>query len=114
VYKWSINPNPIYSQHVSAGVRNGAGSVTHVHPVTAPEPGIGAKCIIRCSRLLPWTDQGNRYLLSARDYFTKWSEAYAIPNQETLTLAEALVANFCRFGVPRELHSDQGVTLSLV
>jgi hypothetical protein len=39
------------------------------------------------------------------DYFTKWPEAYTIPNQE----AEALVTNFfCRFGVPKELHSDQG------
>jgi hypothetical protein len=46
----------------------------------------------------PWSDQGNRYLLIAMDYFTKWSEAYAIPNQEVLTVAEALVTNcFCCF-----------------
>jgi hypothetical protein len=43
------------------------------------------------------------------DYFTKWPEAYAIPNQEASTEAEVLVTNFfCRFGIPRELHSDQG------
>jgi transposase InsO family protein len=43
------------------------------------------------------------------DYFTKWPEAYAIPNQEASTIAEALVMNFfCRFSIPRELHSDQG------
>jgi hypothetical protein len=37
-----------------------------------------------------------------------WLEAYAIPNQEALTVAEALVTNFfCRFGVLQELHSDQ-------
>jgi transposase InsO family protein len=43
------------------------------------------------------------------DYFTKWPEVYAIPNQEASTVAEALVTNFfCRFGIPRELHSDQG------
>jgi hypothetical protein len=41
------------------------------------------------------------------DYFTKWPEVYAIPNQEAQT-AEALVTNiFCRFGIPREPHSDQ-------
>jgi hypothetical protein len=28
----------------------------------------------------PLSDQGNRYLLIAMDYFTKWLEAYAIPN----------------------------------
>ncbi|PNF43660.1 hypothetical protein B7P43_G16174 [Cryptotermes secundus] len=43
------------------------------------------------------------------DYFTKWPEVYAIPNQEASTIAEVLVANFfCHFGIPRELHSDQG------
>ena len=43
------------------------------------------------------------------DYFTKWPEAYAIPNQEASTIAEVLVTTlFCRFGTPRELHSDQG------
>ena len=43
------------------------------------------------------------------DYFTKWPEAYAIPNQEASRVADALVTNFfCCFGVPMELHSDQG------
>jgi transposase InsO family protein len=57
----------------------------------------------------PRSDKGNRYLLIAMDYFTKWPEVYAIPNQEASTIAEALVTNFfCRFGIPRELHSDQG------
>jgi transposase InsO family protein len=37
------------------------------------------------------------------------AEVYANPNQEASTVAETLVANFsCRFGIPRELHSDQG------
>jgi transposase InsO family protein len=45
----------------------------------------------------------------AMDYFTKWPEVYAIPNQEASTVAEALVTNFfCCFGIPRELHSNQG------
>jgi hypothetical protein len=51
---------------------------------------------------------GNRYLLVAMDYFTNWPEVYAIPNQEASTVADALVTYFfCRFGFPRELHSDQ-------
>jgi hypothetical protein len=28
------------------------------------------------------SNQGNRYLLVATDYFIKWPEAYTIPNQE--------------------------------
>jgi hypothetical protein len=40
-------------------------------------------------------------------FFIKWLEAYAIPNQETSAVAEALVTNvFCSFGVLQELHSD--------
>jgi transposase InsO family protein len=56
----------------------------------------------------PMSDQGNRYLLIAMDYFKKWPEAYAIPNQEASTIVEAVVTNFCCFGIPRELHRDQG------
>lgn len=57
----------------------------------------------------PTTDQGNRYVLVAMDYFTKWPEAYAVPDQSASTTAEHLVNEmFCRFGVPEELHSDQG------
>jgi hypothetical protein len=36
-------------------------------------------------------EKGNQYLLIAMDYFTNWPEIYAIPNQEALTMADALV-----------------------
>ncbi|KAG5885997.1 hypothetical protein JTB14_025391 [Gonioctena quinquepunctata] len=43
------------------------------------------------------------------DYFSKWAEAYALPNQEAITVADVLVKEWiCRFGIPMELHSDQG------
>jgi hypothetical protein len=59
--------------------------------------------------LFPRSNQGNRYLLIAMDYFMKWPETYTIPNQEASRVAEALVTNFfCHFVVPRELYSDQG------
>ena len=58
---------------------------------------------------LPRTSRGNRYVLVAIDYFTKWMEAYPLPDQEATTVAEALVQGmFSRFGTPSELHSDQG------
>ncbi|KAF7655095.1 hypothetical protein LDENG_00060880, partial [Lucifuga dentata] len=57
----------------------------------------------------PVTDHCNRYILVAMDYFTKWPEAYAVPDQSTATTAEKLVQEmFCCFGAPEELHSDQG------
>jgi hypothetical protein len=49
------------------------------------------------------------------DYFTKWPEAYAIPNQEDSTVAEVLVNNFfCRFGIPRSYLATKAVTSSLL
>ncbi|GFX37800.1 retrovirus-related Pol polyprotein from transposon 412 [Trichonephila clavipes] len=43
------------------------------------------------------------------DYFTKRPEAYPIPDQEASTVAEVLVQHWIsRFGVPLQLHSDQG------
>ena len=52
---------------------------------------------------------GNRYVLVAMEYFTRWAEAYAIPNQEAETIAEKLVSQlFLLFSPPEQLHSDQG------
>lgn len=57
----------------------------------------------------PETNNGNRYLLVAMDYFSKWPEVYPIPNQEATTVADQLVNDWIsRFGVPLELHTDQG------
>jgi len=57
----------------------------------------------------PKTKNGNSYILVASDYFTRWVEAYAIPNQEAVTVATKLVDNmFCTFSVPDQLHSDMG------
>ena len=57
----------------------------------------------------PDSDAGNRYILVVGDYFTKWVEAYAIPDQEARTVANKLVDEFfCRYSPPEQLHSDQG------
>ncbi|KAF7648160.1 hypothetical protein LDENG_00161160 [Lucifuga dentata] len=57
----------------------------------------------------PVTDHSNRYVLVEMDYFTKWPEAYAVPDQGAATTAEKLVQEMlCQFGAPEELHSDQG------
>ena len=57
----------------------------------------------------PESNQGNKVVLIVADYFTKWMEAFPLPNQEAETVAKKLVEEVvCRFGVPGQLHSDQG------
>ena len=58
---------------------------------------------------LPVSNDGNKYIMIVVDYFTKWAESYAIPNQEACTVADKLVQEFIsRFGCPRQIHTDQG------
>ena len=55
------------------------------------------------------TKHGNVYILVLSDYFTKWTEAYPIPNHTAFTVADCVVTQFiARFGVPQVIHTDQG------
>ncbi|KAF7643046.1 hypothetical protein LDENG_00246090 [Lucifuga dentata] len=76
-----------------------------------------AKMLRRLQSLFYWPNchqdvclsTGNCYVLVAMDYFTKWPEVYAVPDQSAATTAEKLVQEmFCQFGAPEEIHSDQG------
>ena len=58
---------------------------------------------------LPESSHKNSYVLVVSDYFTRWTEAYALPNQESATVAHKLVDEFFfRFSLPEQLHSNQG------
>ena len=56
----------------------------------------------------PVTKTGSRFILVAQDNFTKFVEAYAIPDQTAETVANKLVMEFfSRYGLVLDLHSDQ-------
>ena len=58
---------------------------------------------------LPLTARGNRYVVVFLDYFTKWAEAFAVPDQRAETVAKLFVEQIvCRHGLPDELLSDRG------
>ncbi len=57
---------------------------------------------------LKLTRQGNKYILSIIDYYTKYAEAIALPNQEAETVVRALEQVFARHGMPSVLLTDQG------
>ena len=57
---------------------------------------------------LPETEQGNRHILVISDYYTKWTESFAMRAMEAVTVARLLVEeDICRFGVPSAIHTDQ-------
>ena len=60
---------------------------------------------------LPVTSNGNRYIVVAMDYFSKWPEARAIPNIKAETVAKFIYEDIiCRHGVPQEILSDRGTS----
>ena len=57
----------------------------------------------------PMTARRNRYILVISDIFSKWVEAYAIPDQTAETVAKVLMNEYMvRYGIPQRIHSDQG------
>ena len=52
---------------------------------------------------------GNIGVITVVDSWIKWCEAFPLPNQEAVTVADCLVTEvFLRFGVPKTLHTDRG------
>ncbi|XP_022031329.1 uncharacterized protein LOC110932291 [Helianthus annuus] len=54
------------------------------------------------------TSKGNRYILVAIDYVSKWVEAQALPTNEARVVLKFLKKLFSRFGTPKALISDRG------
>ncbi|XP_070022008.1 uncharacterized protein [Nicotiana sylvestris] len=53
--------------------------------------------------------RGNKYILLAVDYVSKWVEAIALPTNDAMVVAAFVKKNiFLRFGTPRALISDEG------
>ncbi|GKC96200.1 putative nucleotidyltransferase, ribonuclease H [Tanacetum coccineum] len=53
-------------------------------------------------------NEGNKYILVAVDYVSKWVEAQALPTNDARVVVKFLRGLFARFGVPKALISDRG------
>ena len=57
----------------------------------------------------PRSNQGNVYILTCLDSFTKWAEAFPLRTKEAEPIARILTEKvFCRLGTPLSILSDQG------
>nr|GFB44278.1 hypothetical protein [Tanacetum cinerariifolium] len=54
------------------------------------------------------TSRGNKYILVAVDYLSKWVEAKTLPTNDALVVCKFLKSLFARFGAPRAIISDRG------
>nr|GEX60523.1 reverse transcriptase domain-containing protein [Tanacetum cinerariifolium] len=54
------------------------------------------------------SSRGNRYILVAVDYLSKWLEAKALPTNDARVVVKFLKSFFARFGTPRAIISDRG------
>nr|GEW82830.1 reverse transcriptase domain-containing protein [Tanacetum cinerariifolium] len=52
--------------------------------------------------------RGNKYILVAVDYLSKWVEAKALPTNDARFFYKFLKSLFARFGTPRAIVSDRG------
>nr|GEY13006.1 reverse transcriptase domain-containing protein [Tanacetum cinerariifolium] len=52
--------------------------------------------------------QGNKYILVAIDYLSKWVEAKALPMNDARVVVKFLKSLFSRFGTPKAIISDRG------
>ena len=58
---------------------------------------------------LPMTFKENRYVFVVEDYFTKFVNLYALPNQTAQSVVQCLFEDYVLVhGIPEVLHSDQG------
>nr|GEZ98081.1 reverse transcriptase domain-containing protein [Tanacetum cinerariifolium] len=54
------------------------------------------------------SSRGNKYILVAVDYLSKWVEAKAFPTNDARVVCKFLKSLFARFGSPRAIISDRG------
>ena len=80
---------------------------TSVHPITPST--LFDRWGVDIVGPLPVSERGNRYIIVAVDYFSRWSEAKPLKEVNTQIIAEFIYDEIiCRFGAPQIIQTDRG------
>ncbi|GJY88208.1 reverse transcriptase domain-containing protein [Tanacetum coccineum] len=60
------------------------------------------------------SSHGNKYILVAVDYLSKWVEAKVLPTNDARVVVKFLKSLFARFGTPRAIISDRGTYFVMI
>ncbi|GJW08944.1 reverse transcriptase domain-containing protein [Tanacetum coccineum] len=71
-----------------------------------PNRGVHHSATHRSGKTFP-SSRGNKYILVAVDYLSKWVEAKALPTNDVRVVVKFLKSLFSRFGAPRAIISDR-------
>ena len=81
--------------------------IAPIEPITRAQ-GPGQLVTMDIAGPLPETVTGNKYILSIICHFSKFVVCFAMRDQLVKTVAACLVEYICRYGVPKEILTDQG------
>ena len=81
--------------------------------VSTQEGNVWQKLSIDFVGPLQVSTRGNKYLLTVKDCFSRWVEAFPTADMTASTVAKVLQREiFSRFGLPEQIHSDQGTSFT--
>ena len=92
-------------QRTAYGPRHHKG-IPYVVPISAPFATVAFDIVGPIG--IKATRKGNKYILTAIDYFTRYMEAFAIPDETPETVAAAMLQFVGRHGCPSRVVTDGG------
>ena len=82
--------------------------LTNTQPFTLSSYDVMQKIAVDSTGRLPMDAQGNQYLISIIDHFSRFMELYAVPDLSATTFARCLLSWMGRYHPPTQLLSDKG------
>jgi hypothetical protein len=84
----------------------------HTHPFTVASLEVMDRVAVDATGKLPTDKDGNQYIISVIDHFSRFIELYAVKDLEARTFATCLLDWVGRYGAPSELLSDKGTNFA--